>query len=170
MKTFKDRNKTKGFTLIELMIVIAIIGVLTTVAVPMYQDYTVRSKVAASMSAINSVKFIAAETFARQGTFPDAGNKNYGLPAKETYADNLISSIDVLASGAIQVVYKKLGEHFGESDSATFTPTITGGMLRWSCLLSNADIQSYFPSNCKKELPIEESPKEVLDETESTDS
>jgi len=60
MKTLKDKNKTKGFTLIELMIVIAIIGVLTTVAVPMYQDYTVRSKVAASMSAINSVKFIAA--------------------------------------------------------------------------------------------------------------
>ena len=166
MKTLKDKNKTKGFTLIELMIVIAIIGVLTTVAVPMYQDYTVRSKVAASMSAINSVKFIAAETFARSGVFPDAGNENYGLPAKKVYADELISSIDMLASGAILVVYKKLGENFGESDSATFTPTITGGMLRWSCLISNADIQTYFPSNCKQESSTEGPPEE----TESTDS
>ena len=161
MTKYKEKKRTQGFTLIELMIVIAIIGILTTVAVPMYQDYTVRSKVAASMSAINSVKFIAAETFAREGIFPNAGNENYGLPAKEIYADELISSIDIQASGAIQVIYKKIGEHFGESDSATFTPSITGGMLRWSCLISNGDIQEYFPSNCKKKPPTEEAPEET---------
>ena len=154
-------NRTQGFTLIELMIVIAIIGVLTTVAVPMYQDYTVRSKVAASMSAINSIKFVVAEKFVHDGKYPEAGNANYGLPTKEDYADNHIASIALEAAGVIKVTYKKIGQHFGASDSVSFTPNIKGSMLRWECMISSTDIHPYFPNNCKTEVANIETPEET---------
>jgi|TARA_B110000977_G_scaffold28389_1_gene36495 type IV pilus assembly protein PilA len=155
MKTANKQVRSQGFTLIELMIVIAIIGILTTVAAPMYQDYTVRSKVAASMSAVNSIKFIVAEVIARQGVAPEAGNAKSGLADKEDYADDFIQSIEILTSGSIQVMYKNLGAGFTANDSATFSPTIMNGMLRWHCQLSRIELQTYFPKSCTKSLPVD---------------
>ena len=70
----------KGFTLIELMIVIAIIGILAAIAIPAYQDYTIRSKVSEGLNMAGAAKLAVAETFDSQGTFMTS-NSDYGLPA-----------------------------------------------------------------------------------------
>ena len=69
----------KGFTLIELMIVIAIIGILAAIAIPAYQDYTIRSKVSEGLNMAGAAKLAVAETFDSQGVFM-SDNGSYGLP------------------------------------------------------------------------------------------
>jgi prepilin-type N-terminal cleavage/methylation domain-containing protein len=70
-----------GFTLIELMIVIAIIGILAAIAIPAYQDYTIRSKVSEGLNMAGAAKLAVAETFDSSGKFPSVDNVSYGLPA-----------------------------------------------------------------------------------------
>ena len=73
----------KGFTLIELMIVVAIIGILAAIAMPAYQDYTVRAKVTEGLNLAAAAKLAVAETFASNGKFPTS-NPEAGLPANNT--------------------------------------------------------------------------------------
>ena len=82
----------KGFTLIELMIVVAIIGILAAIAIPAYQDYTIRAQVTEGLSLAGAVKAGVAETFANTGDWPseldDAGGDNLTPPSGK-YVDNI---------------------------------------------------------------------------------
>ena len=70
----------KGFTLIELMIVVAIIGILAAIAIPAYQDYTVRAKVSEGLNLAGAAKLAVSETYDSNGAFVSS-NLSYGLPA-----------------------------------------------------------------------------------------
>ncbi len=91
----------RGFTLIELMMVVAIIGVLAAIAIPAYRDYIVRSKMSEVLVVADIGKRAVDEYYARWGTFPD-GNEQAGLPAPEAFLSRYVVSMSVM-QGMIKV-------------------------------------------------------------------
>lgn len=92
---------TKGFTLIELMIVVSIIGILTAIALPAYQSYTVRSQIAEAMTLVNEIKPEITGYYKAKGGFPRS-NKSAGIPAAKYLIGNYVERMEVV-NGAIQV-------------------------------------------------------------------
>jgi type IV pilus assembly protein PilA len=94
----------KGFTLIELMIVVAIIGILAAIAIPAYQDYTIRSQVTEGLSLASDLKASIGEVYANTGDFTKIDLTALGIGAKTDKAGKYVSSIDV-AGGVITIAY-----------------------------------------------------------------
>jgi type IV pilus assembly protein PilA len=97
----------KGFTLIELMIVIAIIGILAAIAIPAYQDYTIRSQVTEGLNLAGSLKAEVAEFFAQNGTWPTAVTGlvgTLGHAAGEVPSGKYVSSVNIAAPGGTLVI------------------------------------------------------------------
>ena len=154
----------KGFTLIELMIVIAIIGILAAIAIPAYQDYTIRSQVSEGITLSSSVQVAIADYYAQNGTWPTAitgGGTALNYTASPT--GNYVSGITT-AAGAITV-------KFGNKANAAITGatlslnawTTTAGDIAWVCGNSTASptgasqvgagvtstTNKYLPKNCQ---------------------
>jgi type IV pilus assembly protein PilA len=145
----------KGFTLIELMIVIAIIGILAAIAIPAYQDYTIRSKVSEGLNMAGAAKLAVAETFDSQGQYMTS-NASYGLPAAASISATYVSAIDAAVGGAangrIRIYYKTIST--GKVDSGDFVElqpnTSQPGAMAWLCTSPGASIDPRFlPANCR---------------------
>ena len=93
----------KGFTLIELMIVVAIIGILAAIAIPAYQDYTIRAQVTEGLNLAGAVKASVAETFAQTGTWP-VNNTQAGVGTAAQVTGKYVTSVTV-ANGGITIAY-----------------------------------------------------------------
>ncbi len=131
----------KGFTLIELMIVVAIIGILAAIAIPAYQDYTVRSKVTEGINLAGAAENAVAEAFQSNGI---AGITNMGYVSPAT---KYVSSIAIGAAGAITVTYNTSAATGGipqltGGTTLVFTPYINkavlsdtnnAGSIDWGC-------------------------------------
>lgn len=140
------RNVQKGFTLIELMIVVAIIGILAAVALPAYQDYTKRARVSEGIGLASGAKTSVAEFYASKGHFPPS-SLSAGLPQAASISGNAVTSVDVGAGGTITV---KFNDKVENNTTLIMTPSssITAGSVTWKC--TGGDVQpKYRPSECR---------------------
>ena len=134
----------KGFTLIELMIVVAIIGILVAIALPAYQDYTIRSKVTEGLSLVAAAKTAVAETYASNGAYP-ADNATAGLAVATDIKGKYVTSVTV-ANGVITIVYQNTGPMTG---TIALTPTDNNGSTSWTCKVSANTFNKYVPAECR---------------------
>jgi type IV pilus assembly protein PilA len=156
MKKHVSKQFEKGFTLIELMIVVAIIGILAAIAIPAYQDYTIRSKVTEGFSLAAAAKTAVSETFASEGLFPAGGNTSYGLPLSTSIAGKYVTSVQVGANGVLTVLYNNAaagGKMGGTADNkfVDLVPiTANEGAVDWKCDMTTTDMPpKYLPAECR---------------------
>ena len=149
----------KGFTLIELMIVVAIIGILAAIAIPAYQDYTIRSQVSEGLSLAGGAKATMSEVFQDRGSWPN-DNEDAGLADPDQIIGKYVASVTVTRSGdglddqgIITVVY-------GEDANGNITDAeleLRGfnqiGSIEWECtganILEDDENQKWLPTACR---------------------
>ncbi len=126
----------RGFTLIELMFVIAIIGILAAIAIPAYQDYTQRSRLAEVLTLAEPIKKAVSEYYDRWGAFP-LNNRQAALPPPESFVGNYVRTITI-SQGVIHVEIKKSSRLTGiEGKTLSLRPAINPayptGPVSWVC-------------------------------------
>ena len=144
------KQAQKGFTLIELMIVVAIIGILAAVAIPAYQDYTIRAKVTESLVTASAAKTAVAETWMSTGSWPST-NANAGLGAKADYQSKYVTELELSGSGVITVTLNAtaVGTITSSTNKVVFTPTGANGRVDWGCKTNTTVTAKYLPQICR---------------------
>ena len=141
-------RKQSGFTLIELMIVIAILGILMAIAIPAYSDYTIRAKVSEGIALAAGAKLGVSEYRLSEAKWPTT-NIDAGL--NETIDSTYIETLLVGAAGVITIKYQAIGKEVDES-TLILVPTMEAGAgaLTWACGDKAQSIDNrYVPSSCR---------------------
>ena len=150
------KSMQKGFTLIELMIVVAIIAILAAIAIPAYQDYIVRSQVSEAMTLASGPETAVAEYYQNKGT-PPADNAAAGVASAASIGGNYVASVTVGSTG---VITAKMGtgtavNGFGgktntkiANQTLLFSPTFSTGSVAWTCKAGTLAAK-YVPSTCR---------------------
>ena len=150
-----NKNKpAQGFTLVELMVVVAIVSILAVIAIPAYQDYVVRSKVSEGMVFLAEAKTSVSEYFYMNKTLP-SGNGEAGLPDADDYdTHQYISALNVSTvtppDGIITVTFKIQGSS-ATGKKLQLVPETIDGIVTWTCSPPTDDglKRNQAPPNCR---------------------
>ena len=141
------KNAERGFTLIELMIVVAIIGILAMIAIPAYQNYIIRSQIAEGLALSDTVKVAVAAYHNQTGAYP-ANNSDATLGPPTNYTGSYVDSISV--SGAvISIQYGNGANAQINGETVTVTAVSNPGSLEWVCATGGTISETYLPSSCR---------------------
>ena len=144
------RKLHQGFTLIELMIVVAIIGILAAVAIPAYQDYTLRAKVVEGLSLAAAAKTAVSEYFSAVSALPST-NTEASIPASASISGNNVRSVAVGTAGIITITYSGAASSPINGSTLQLLPRTSAGRVAWSCTATGSPTldNKYRPSSCR---------------------
>ena len=146
------KNMQKGFTLIELMIVVAIIAILAAIAIPAYQDYLIRSQVSEGAVLADGAKTAIAEFYSNTGRFPPV-NESAGLAQAASIKGKYVSSVNIAATpGIIVAAYANPTANAAiQAQALSFSAVTHAGSIAWTCTNAATTItQKYLPTSCRK--------------------
>lgn len=138
-----------GFSLVELMLAVTVVGLLAAIALPTYQDYTVRAKVSEVLMALDGGKVVVAEYFQTYHVMPQTASLGLGGSASNYVAEVSYDRGDDALTGVMSVLAR------GDSaiNGKTFTLTASGdqatGVVLWRCGAQEAFLLKYLPSSCR---------------------
>ena len=158
------KTAQKGFTLIELMIVVAIIGILAAIAIPAYKTYTVRAQISEGVGFADAAKVAVSESYIAGGTWP-ATNAAAGLDAAANIRSKYVQSVTVGASGVITIAFgNDIDSAITAGQTIVYTPALSpNNDVSWACgtkplpgqvtpsvALSAGTVPAkYLPANCR---------------------
>ncbi len=141
------KRTQQGFTLIELMIVVAIIGILAAIAIPAYQDYTIRAKVTEGIGFASSAKTAVSEYYLSNNDFPDQTESGVADITTDIVQGVTVTRTDS-NNGTITVQFEDLGGDTTAGDDIIFSGTGSTKGVEWTCTSGGLDAK-YRPSNCR---------------------
>ena len=139
----------QGFTLIELMIVVAIIGILAAIAIPAYQDYTIRAQVSEGLNLAGGAKAAVTEFYQDRGVMP-SDNTEAGLEDSSNIEGKYVSDVAVgNADGVVTVTYGNDAHVIINGETVTLTAADNLGSVSWTCASGGTIEDKHLPAACR---------------------
>ena len=141
------KTLNKGFTLLELMAVIAVIGILLAIALPTYADYSARAKVTEGISLVGPAKTAVSEYRLSTSQWP-SDDAAAGLPAPASITGHDVGSVALSGAGLITVTFASMDPAL-HAKTLVLTPSYGGGSMTWSCITGSTLEEQYLPADCR---------------------
>jgi len=145
-------DRTKGFTLVELMIVVAIIAILSTIAIPQYRNYVKRAKISEGLVLADAAKLAVSEVLQSRGTYPSSNIDAGYSTGTSTYVQKVV--IDPNGKGVVTVTLRNIDATQIDGRIITLTPSAGSStqVFQWTCSVpadSTGVPKQYVPANCR---------------------